>query len=168
MRFRIGTLAAAALVVLSGCGSSPQEQVIHQACQALKADDWDAYSQLTVTEADFLIRENRIAENEVDQSFAGGHLRPQQRQLLKEQFNRAVRGDELCLDFSRCQFVFPNLNGTSVFATLSGKKIQLEEYILTIEMDGPEKSAPGLGPYFILAPWEGGYRILALRFPRKS
>lgn len=168
MRLRFGMLAAVAVAALSGCGASPQERVIHEACQALKAQDWEAYVDLTVTEADYLMRENEIAENEADVSFAGSSLRPEQRQLLKEQFDLAIRGGDRILDFSRCQFVFPTLERKGTLSTLSGEKVPTEEYILTIEMDGGEKSKPGLGPYFLLAEWGNEYRILALRYPRQS
>ena len=72
----------AALVALAGCGNSPQETVIHEACLALKAQDWEAYLELTVTEADFLLRENDIDEIEAGESFAGSSLRPEQRRAL--------------------------------------------------------------------------------------
>jgi hypothetical protein len=168
LRTRLGILAAVVLTALSGCGNSPQERVIHDACQALKAEDWETYLDLTVTEADFLMRENKIVEAEAELSFAGSSLRPEQRQLLKDQFNMAVQGGNRILDFRRCQFVFPILDRTATLTTLSGEEVHTEEYILTIEMDGAEKSRPGLGPHFILARWEGEYRILALKFPRQS
>ena len=168
MGLKTRILALIALVSLPGCGPSPQEQTIGLACQALKTQDWEAFAELTVTEADFLMRENQIDENGADHSFAGGDLRPSQQQLLREQFDQAVRGGDRCLDFSRCQYVFPALIRTSTLTTLSDGEIRLEEYIITIEMDGPEKSAPGLGPSFVLARWEDEYRILALRFPRRN
>jgi hypothetical protein len=156
-------LVCAAL--LAGCGASPQERLIHDACQALKAQDWEAYADLTITEADYLMRQNRIDENEADHSFAGESLRPRQRELLRQQYDRAVQGGPRQLDFGRCQFVFPDLERKRTMKTLSGEEIAIEEYVVAIEMDGPERSAPGLGPIFVLAAWNDGYRIIGLRFP---
>lgn len=168
MGLKTGILLLVAAAFFSGCGPSPSEKTIHLACQALKAQDWEAYSRLTITEADFMMVENNISESEADQSFAGSSLRPKQRQHLREQYEQAIQGCDGCLDFSRCLYVFPTLSATSTITTLGGDDVILEEYILTIEMDGPETSAPGLGPYFILVPWEDEVRILSLRFPRRN
>ncbi len=157
-------LTGSLALLLSGCGPSPQEKTIHLACQALKAQDWEAFSALTITEADFLMAESQIDELDAEQSFAGSSLRPGQIQQLREQFDQAVRGCDHCLDFSRCRYVFPTLSRTSTISTLSGESISVQEFILSIEMDGPEKSAPGMGPLFMLVPWENEYRIQALRF----
>ncbi|MBU8869949.1 MAG: hypothetical protein KOO60_03630 [Gemmatimonadales bacterium] len=161
-------LMIAVVFSLAGCGPSPQERTIHLACQALKAQDWEAFSKLTITEADFLIAENLRSGRGAESQFARNSLRPEQLQLLKEQFDQAIRGGDYCLDFSRCQYVFPTLNRTSTRTTFSGEIVPVEEYILIIEMDGPERSAPGLGPNFLLVPWEDGYRIQALKFPHRS
>ncbi len=164
IRWVAAALPLACCCLLAGCGASPQEKLIHDACQALKAQDWEAYSHLTITEADYLMRQNRIAETEAENSFAGETMRPRQRGLLREQFDRAVRGGPRQLDFGRCQFVFPTLERRRKMRTLSGEEVPLEEYVVAIEMDGPQRSAPGLGPIFVLAEWEDGFRIIGLRF----
>lgn len=167
-RAAIGRIAALLLVLLSvgltGCGPTPQEKLIHDACLALKAQDWDAYFDLTITEADYLLRQNRIDAPGGQGTFAGESLRPEQLAELRAQYDRAVWGGPGQLDFSRCRYVFPTLEREQVRTTLSGERYQVQEYRVEIEMDGPERSAPGLDPVFVLARWDDGYRILALRF----
>lgn len=169
-RTRAAIVRIAALLVLllpvglAGCGPTAEERLLHNACLALKAQDWDAYSRLTITEADYLLRQNRLDGPEAEGTFAEDSLRPGQIALLRSQYDRAVRGGPGQLDFSRCRYVYPELSRERVLETLSGEAVEVQEYRVEIEMDGPKRSAPGLGPVFVLARWEKGWRILALRY----
>ena len=152
------------VLLLAGCSNSPQENVIREAYLALKADDWDSFRSLTVTNADLLDRQSRFETTSAADSFVGGDLRPREIQALRDQFERAVNGCIDCLDFESCLFVRlePPIEG--VVTTLSGEEIPSLEYPVRCEMEGPEVSPPGLAPTFLLVPWEGEYRILALKF----
>jgi hypothetical protein len=49
-------------------------------------------------------------------------------------------------------------------ALLSGNSIPVKTFSLRVRPDGSGAETRGRGPFFVVTRWQGGYRLLGLRF----
>jgi hypothetical protein len=143
--------------------SSPEEELLDAAFIALKKKDWNAFSELTVTTADFDIQTLKQSPLMERQSYAGGVLRPEERLRIKEQFEIAAGGGEGMIDFESAEFVsVGKAIDRGMVESIGGELIPFTSYSIKIEVDGETVDTRDLRPVFIVVKWQGRPRILAL------
>jgi hypothetical protein len=155
------TLCLAGIFACSLEPLPPEERLVEQAFKAIRDNDWQEYSKMTITTADIMLRNSRISPIEERQSYLGTSLRPQQRALQQEQFRRAVRGGPI--DFRNAKFVSVGADERHfVYELLLGGAIPVSSYSLRVEIEGQEIESEE--PRIIVVKWNGQPRILGLSF----
>jgi hypothetical protein len=159
----IGTL-------FSGCSKRPpDEALIKEAFYALKEKDWEAYSRLTITTADFALKEKKIGIFQESQSYTGGVFKPQEIERQKLSFEKAITGGEKIINFNQAEFVSLGLvKESGNIPTLTGEDIPVTAYSIKIRDGNVEVDTKDLDPIFILTKWGNQYRILKLGFREAS
>lgn len=163
-------LLACALAAISACSShaptSSPEAVVEAAFTAIKHGDWEAYAKLTVTSADFILKEqNASSPFKQKQGYAGSVLKPEEIARQKKDFYRAAMGAEGTLDFRNGKFGKAVLAGSGTQETLSGGQIPVTAYL--VALDGQSAPSPA-GPGFVIVKWNVGYKLLGLSFPSEE
>jgi hypothetical protein len=160
-------LGLALAVTVAGCQrldpTASPEAVVEAAYAAIKAGDWEAYSDLTVTSADFILKEQGMQSKLKGQgSFAGAVLKPEEQQAQREQFERALAGGEGLIDFKLREFGRAHLAARGFEETLSGSEIPISAYLVSV---AGETRPTQDGPSFVVAQWGSFYKVLRLTFP---
>lgn len=151
---------------LGACASRPasEERLLEQAFDAIKNDDWDTYSSLTITYADFLLKAQNINAFNEKNSYAGGVLKPEQLRQQQEEFQLAVKGGPAFLDFRNSDFVSPgSVAHSGSLEALDGPDIQYKIYSVQAKTAGGPSSSSY--PRFMVVPWNKEFRIMKLEFP---
>ena len=151
---------------LGACTSRPttEERLLEQAFDAIKNDDWDTYSSLTITYADFLLKvQNTNVLNEKN-SYAGGVLKPEQLRQQQEEFQLAVKGNPVFIDFRNSDFVSSgNVVHSGSLEALDGPDIPYKIFSIQVKVAGSPSSLSY--PRFMVVPWNEEFRIMKLEFP---
>ena len=164
---RVACLVSFALASVC-CGtrpSSPEEELIRDAFNAIKKNDWKAYSKLTITTADFMLKEHEAGPFEEKQSYAGSILKPEEIERQRLEFDRAVAAGKGIIDFRKAQFV--SLGATKETTSeelLTGSTISTTTHSVRIRLDGKETDSRELDPLFVTVKWGDEPRLLRLRF----
>jgi hypothetical protein len=139
--------------------------LIKEAFTAIKKNDWAAYSRLTVTAADFMLRENKIGPFEEKQSYAGSVLKPEEIQSQRAQFESAVEGGDGLIDFRNAEFVaLGSIVEKGDHPLLTGGSVPFVAYSVRINVDGKEFDSRELSPRFVVVKWGHKPRLLRLLF----
>lgn len=151
----------------SGCSksdpSSSPEALVEAAYEAIRTNSWEDYSKLTVTTADFILKEhNAQSQFKQKQSYVGSQLKPEEQARQRQDFARAVAGGEGLIDFKQRKFSGAHLAGEGTQETLSGSLIPVSAYLVAVE--GATSPSPD-GPGFVVVKWGSFYRLLGLSFP---
>ncbi|MCP5053797.1 MAG: hypothetical protein GY940_41910 [bacterium] len=149
----------------SQAASDSIEELLKEAFDAIKAGDWNAYSSLTITSADFVLRASGISKFQEKQSYVGSSVKPTEIKRQAEQFHYASKGEEDCILFHKDSFVSTGrLMLTGTHKTLNNVNIPFQSFTIKV------KSAEGeiidnLYPQVVVVKWGDYYRILKLLFP---
>lgn len=159
--------AICAVLLAAGCerrdSTATPEGVVRAAYQAIKANDWDAYEKLTVTTADFILKEYN-AQSPVKQqsSYVGSQLKPEEQKRQREEFVRAAAGGAGQLDFRNGAFGMAHLAASGDEQLLNGSVIPVAAYLVALEgQAAPSEEPPG----FVVVKWGSFYKILRLTYP---
>jgi hypothetical protein len=163
-------LAAVALIALAslpaGCSRPPPtsspEAVVAAAFDALHDSDWDAYSALTITTADFILKEQKLTGFKQKGTYVGDKLKPEEKNRQREQFQKAGSGGPNTIDFREAKLDRPILVASAQQELMSGSVVPVALYGLALKDAGSQASQ--LDPGFVVVQWSGGYRLLGLRF----
>ncbi|MEX1275001.1 MAG: hypothetical protein WEE20_03665 [Bacteroidota bacterium] len=160
------------LFVVGGCASRPdtEERLLDKAFEAIQEKDWETYSKLTVTYADFLLKSQKTGRFEERLTYAGNVLKPEERQSQREQFDRAAAGGEGQIDFQRSRFV---ATGSVILESRmelldENDTVPFKIYSVKVRLNGNESDTRLLSPHFTVVPWEAEYRLMRLEFPREE
>lgn len=154
----------AALLSLLACTkpTSSPEALVKTAFAAIKNNDWSAYAPLTITTADFMLKENKVSKFKEGQTYAGSMLRPEEQKQQKEQFQKAAAGGTTILDFRQAKFDRAVQVASGNQELLTGGPIPVAVY--AVALDGGGGQASQLDPGFVVVEWNRTYRLLGLRF----
>ena len=157
-------------MLTSGCSkpdpSSSPEALVEAAYEAIRTNSWEDYSKLTVTTADFILKEhNAQSAFKQKQSYVGSQLKPEEQARQRQDFARAVGGGEGLIDFKQRKFSRTQLAAEGTQETLSGSHIPVSAYLVAV--DGAT-TASTEGPSFVVVKWGSFYRLLGLNFPPEA
>jgi hypothetical protein len=173
----VAALTAGALG-LAGCGrkkagedggstssSSRESQVLAQAFEAIKNNDWASYQSLTLTTADIMMQRNKVSAFQQSQTYAGGVLKKEEIARQEAEFHKAVEGGPGRIDFAAAQFAGPGrLIDSGSAELLEGGSYNYWMYSLRLKVDGVEIDSAELQPLFVLADGGSGPKIISLIF----
>ncbi len=172
LRYSVACILRMVILVLVGAGcagclgfgtSSPTDTLLEEAFAGIKADDWQRFQKLTITPADFMIRDMGLSAFKAPQSYAGGVLRPRQRDEQRRQFDEAVRGGPGLIDFQRSAYVGPgSLLDSGTRRVANNGSYSYEIWSITIETGEGEVDTTELFPRFTIVKWGDEWRILGL------
>ncbi len=158
-------------IQLGGCeststsGKDGYKALLKQAFQAIKQNDWDKYSKLTITEADFDLKQNKVSPFKQKQSYVGSVLKPEQQQQQRQDFQRAITGGEGIIPFATAEYVsVGSVVSSGTAESLAGAAIPYTVYSLKVKSGGSEFDSQNLEPLFVVTQWQGEYRLLNLYF----
>ncbi|GEM_PF-1345991 len=165
------TLAVFIFLALSiGCSSkrsAPEKSILKKAFSAIKKNDWEAYSKITITRADYEIRKQKMSKFKAKQSYVGGVLKSEEREKQKAEFIAAVAGGEGLIDFKNAKFVgLGTLLGSGISEGLLNSEYSYRIYSLRIKTGGQVIDTVDLSPKFVLVLWGKEFRILELLFDK--
>jgi hypothetical protein len=161
--WQVGLICLTGLLI--GCAAAPDEDVVKKAFTAIKANDWETYSQLTITAADFMQQQAGIGMAQEQLSYIGTTVKPQQQQKQRQQFERAVAGEPGTIDFARVKFLGlgePIERGTHPL--LTGGEMPYTVYVPRLAIDGKELDGHSLVPRIVLVQVGEAFRILELDY----
>lgn len=72
-------------------GSQDVDQLLEQAFAAINSQDWAKYQALTITSADFILKQQRISKFKEKQTYVGGSLKPEEISQQLQQFRQAKK-----------------------------------------------------------------------------
>jgi hypothetical protein len=151
-----------------GARNDTDEQLLASCFAAIKANDWKAYSRLTLTPADILEQVSGSRPRSPfkgRQGYVGSVLRPEQMKVHEEAFRRAVRGGKGQIDFARSKVVGPGtLLGTQNPWQRMGASFPYRTYSLRVETGGRTVDTKELRPLFTVVTWEDKQRLIDLVF----
>jgi len=153
-------------VVLASCSSRPttEERLLEQAFNAIKRNDWEVYSALTITYADFLMKAQHINAFNEKNSYAGGVMKPEQVKQQQEEFRAAVNGGAGVIDFKSSEFVSPGkVVHSGSLEGMEGPRIPYKIFEVVAKPSGGA-SNPRY-PRFMIVIWDDEFRIMKLELP---
>lgn len=146
-----------------------EERVVREAFAVIRQGDVQKYWPLTITRADFIMRDNGLSDFHDQASVAGSVLKPEEQKQQGLDFEQASRNDPECIDFSSATFrSLGTLVRAGEIAMPEGKKLPFKEWSVVIGGPGGEVDTKDMSPRFVLVEWTDGPRILALRFGHGS
>lgn len=158
-------LLALSAVLLSGCAHrSPDDQFLSLVFAALKEKDWDDYSRLLVTKADFDLKRQKLSPFKSKQGYVGGVKKPEYRRMQMLQFERATAGGANQIDFAKGEYVGLGKRVDYGLELLSGGRIEARVYSIRYKVDGVEKVTDDEDPLFVVTSWGEKPRLLKLSF----
>jgi hypothetical protein len=141
-----------------------EERAVREAFEALKENDLKRFHTVTITTADYIMRDNGLSDFHDDASYAGSIMKPEEREQQSETFQMAARGGSESIDFANVSFVsLGTVLQSASIDTVDGKSFPFKEYSIVVKGPGGEIDTKDLSPRFVVAPWEDGHRILELR-----
>jgi hypothetical protein len=153
-----------------GCSrsNSSEESLLENVFNALKDEDWEAFQKLTITYADFLLREQKINVFMEKQSYAGGVLKPEEMNKQRKQFEQTIRDKKNQINFKNTSFssLGSLINETSL-ELFSDENIFTKTYSLRIQINDQIIDSKNLFPTFTIVRWYEEYRLLNLNFPKE-
>ena len=171
MRFSVSVLLVSVIIVSGGCSSKrprTEEDLLRLAFEALKERQWEQYSRLIITRADFFLYEDNISEFEEPNSYLGSVIKPEQIEMHKNLFFRSIQGGQNFIRFDQTEFCRPgSLLKLETKKLIEKDPVILNTYSLVITDGNTEFDTKELYPHFTVAyvPWMGQYRILELELP---
>jgi hypothetical protein len=162
---QLKSLLVCALTVVAACAcggpSTPQGKVVRDGFEAIKAGDWDAYRELTVTFATLEARRQGLSAIKQAGSFLGV-VAQEQRRELRDQFEGLTRMGL----FAGADFVEVSRDvRRDSMPTASGDSIPYEEYGIVIEKNGRKLDTRDEGVTFVVVEHGTLHRIAGLRIP---
>ena len=151
---------------LPSCNLNPgakQDTLIRFAFEAIKRNDWNAYSKLTLNLAEVMLAEQKISRFEAKLSYTGQVLAPENTSKLRTQFGAAVQGGDGLIDFKKEKFKAIKLIASEPLELLTGSSIPVEHF--SVITDQTAGTAEPRFPVFVLSKWKGEFRIVDLMFP---
>ncbi len=140
------------------------DELLKKAFDAIKAGDWQAYSTLTITSADFVLKAMGISRFKAKQSYVGSSVKPAEIKKQTNQFYKAAKGDDDTILFDKDTFVSAGpLKITGTHKALNNVNIPFKMYSLKIKTETGE-IMDDLYPYVVIVKWGEYYRILELVF----
>jgi hypothetical protein len=141
-----------------------EERAVREAFEALKQDDLKRYRAVSITKADFIMRDNGLSDFHDQASYTGSIQKPEEEQEHGENFNAATRGGSRSIDFKRVTFKsLGTVLQKARIDTVDGKSFPFKEYSIVVKGPSGEIDTKDLSPRFVVVPWENGHRILELR-----
>lgn len=148
-----------------GGGTAGDEVLVQRAFEAIKAGDYSAYRELTITTADFVLKREKVNPMMEAQTYAGAVLKPQEQALQRGEFEQAVAGGEDQIDFKTAEWqgLGPLVDSGSQQLFESGS-VPYMSYAIKIKQGGESIVSTELRPEFVLVDWGKSRRILRLFF----
>ncbi|MBK6315041.1 MAG: hypothetical protein IPF53_12180 [Blastocatellia bacterium] len=165
------TIAVAlAAVALVGCQlldqTPPEEKVAKAAFDAIKTNNWKAFTEHVATHSDFIMRPDKNAN-----PLTGGHtmgsalIRAEEMDFLHAEFDRAVSGGENLLDFKRAEYVSLGAERKAgVLPLWTEEKVDYTIYSFRVRINGVEQDTAGSWPRFMLVKYEGKPKVFAIMY----
>lgn len=161
-------VAAAAL--LAGCqllDQTPPEEKVAKACfNAIKTNNWKAFTEHVATQSDFIFKPDKNAN-----PLTGGHtmgsamIRSEEMDFLHGDFDRAVQSGESLVDFKRAEYVSLGAERkTGQFPMMSGDLVDYTIYSFRVKINGAEQDTAGTWPKFMLVKYDGKPKLFAIMF----
>jgi hypothetical protein len=173
MRLIAKIVVSIVLLFISCSSEAPQkkawsgnsvESLLTKGFAALKAADIGAYSQLTITSADFVLKKMGIPKFKQSQSYVGSSMKPAEIKKQNAQFQKAVAGEEDNIMFKSDEFVsIGSLIKKGVIKAMNNTIITFEMYSFKIKTASGE-THDDLFPYVMVVKWGSYYHILKLMF----
>jgi hypothetical protein len=164
-------------VVIIGCSGSGNnepsqkdiDKLLEQAFAAIKSQDWAKYQELTITSADFILKQQRISKFKEKQTYVGGSLKPEEISRQLQQFKQVKNVPEGLKEdmiyFDEDIYVSAGkIVDQGVMPTLLEVQIPYEIYTIKVKSKSG-KVMDDLYPYFVIVQWRNSPRILKLLFP---
>jgi len=140
-----------------------EEKLVQAAFDAIRHDDWEAFSGTTITAADIMMQQNEIGPFQAQQSYLGSSVRPRERTAQREQFKRAQRSPVAEANLRTARFVALGSEPHHFeYTLLTGGSIPATSYSLRVDVDGDEVEISK--PRFVVVEWQERPRLLALAF----
>ena len=141
-----------------------EERAVREAFDALKKKDMQRFRTISITRADFILRDNGLSDFHDEASYAGSVMKPEEQAEQARDFESATRGGPGQIDFA--SVTFKSLGTVLQSARIDssdGKSFPFKEYSIVVKGPSGEVDTKDLSPRFVVVPWEGGHRILELR-----
>jgi hypothetical protein len=153
--------------VIAGCNTnsaSPVAKFAEQVFHAIQDEDFGKFEKLTITRADFILKQQKISKFKAKQSYAGGVLKPREQAEQKAQFEQAVNGGDDQIDFKHSEFKSVIEIDEGLLLISEGYSIPSKTLALKLDMDGEIISTEDLPPYFVVVLWHKKFKLLRLEF----
>jgi hypothetical protein len=167
-------------VVIIGCSGSNNnepsqkdiDKLLEQAFAAIKSRDWAKYQELTITSADFILKQQGISKFKEKQTYLGGSLKPEEINQQLEQFQQAknapeeLKGD--MISFDEDTYVSAGkIVDQGVMPTIGDIQIPYKIYTIKVKSSSG-KVMDDLYPYFVVVQWGSYPMILKMLFPERE
>jgi hypothetical protein len=141
-----------------------EERAIREAFEAIKAKDRKRFYNVSITTADFVMRDNGLNDYHDQAGYAGSVQKPEEQEALIEAFDSVIRGGDGVIDFSSVSFEsLGTLLQSAEMDTVDGNTVRFREYSIVVKGPSGSFDTKDLSPRFVVVPWEDGHRILELR-----
>lgn len=170
--FRLSRTAACVLATaaLVGCQlldqTPPEDKVAKAAFDAIKTNNWKAFTEHVATHSDFFMKPDKNAN-----PLTGGHsmgsamIRAEEMDFMHGEFDRAVRGGENLLDFKRAEFVSLGAERkTGVLPLWTEDTVNYTIYSFRVKISGAEQDTAGSWPKFLMVKYGGKPKVFAIMY----
>ena len=141
-----------------------EERAVREAFEALKQNDLKRFRAVSITTADFVMRDNGLSDFHDQASYTGSIRKPEEEEEHADNFNAATQGGSHLIDFERSTFKsLGTVLQRARIDSVDGKSFPFKEYSIVVRGPGGEIDTKDLSPRFVVVPWENGHRILELR-----
>lgn len=168
-RFTRTAALALAAVALVGCQildqTPPEEKVAKAAFDAIRTNNWKAFTEHVATHSDYLIKPDKSAN-----PLTGGHtmgsalIRSEEMDFLHMDFDRAVNGGESLLDFKRAEFVALGAERKTGNLPIAEEPVPYTIYSFRVKINGAEQDTAGMWPRFLMVKYDGKPKVFAIMF----
>jgi hypothetical protein len=144
--------------------TASEERAVREAFEALKQNDLRRFRAVSITKADFILRDNGLNEFHDNASYTGSIQKPEEEQEHADNFAAAASGGSRSIDFKRVTFKsLGTVLQKARIDTVDGKSFPFKEYSIVVMGPSGETDTKDLSPRFVVVPWEKGHRVLELR-----
>lgn len=144
------------------------DELVETCFNCIRGRDWETYSAMTITVAE--IAEALAAKSgakKPENRLMRDVLRPGQEKALRAEYDRALTGMLGQIDFNKSEFAGlgavvdpPRRFGSDPKGPL------MTAYSVKLKSGAAVTDSKALSPHFVVVPWEGKWRLLALKYPK--
>lgn len=169
-RFARAVLVVVTAAAIAGCQlldqTPPEEKVARAAFDAIRTNNWKAFTEHVATHSDFIMKPDKSAN-----PLTGGHtmgsalIRAEEMDFMHGEFDRAVKGGENLLDFKRAEFVSLGAERkTGVLPLWTEEQVNYTIYSFRVRIQGAEQDTAGTYPRFMMVKYDGQPKVFAIMF----